>query len=144
MTKLNQLGLLFETILEFRNQLCNFLLDSAWLKIIFGDDLPARAEATHRRRRWRRWLCRPLIVSYIPVVRSFEKAGVFWKVDKRWISSLLGNLLFWPPGFSQSNTFFWLASSNGYSGGFREGGLLGNSPWPLAYFSKEVPRAFAR
>ena len=26
MAKLNQLGLLFETILEFHNQLCNFML----------------------------------------------------------------------------------------------------------------------
>ena len=36
MVKLNQLGLLFETILEFRNQLCNFMLNLPELKSCLG------------------------------------------------------------------------------------------------------------
>ena len=34
--KLNQLGLLFKTILEFRNQLCNFMLTLPELKSYLG------------------------------------------------------------------------------------------------------------
>ena len=36
MAKLNKLGLLFKTILEFRNQLCNFMLTLPELKSYLG------------------------------------------------------------------------------------------------------------